>query len=89
MFWGGFNSKKKGPYLFWEKEWGTINQQSYSERIIPLINGWIRINPELVLMQDGAPSHMGVNTRIELSDRGICCMEWPPYSPDLNLIETV
>lgn len=29
MFWGCFNSFEKGPCLFWEKEWGTINQETY------------------------------------------------------------
>ncbi len=89
MFWGGFNGIIKGPCLFWEKEWGTINQQSYSERIVPLIDGWIRMNPGLQLMQDGAPGHTGGNTRTELLERGITSIFWPPFSPDLNPIETV
>ena len=89
MFWAGFNGKTKGPCLFWEKEWGTIGQQNYSERIVPLIDGWIRMNPKLTLMQDGAPGHTGGNTRTELAERGIRLMYWPPYSPDLNPIETV
>lgn len=29
MFWGSFAGGKKGPCLFWEKEWGTINAASY------------------------------------------------------------
>lgn len=89
MFWGGFNGTTKGPCLFWEKEWGTIGQQSYSDRIIPLIDGWIRMNPNIQLMQDGAPGHTGGNTRAELLDRGIRSIFWPAYSPDLNPIETV
>ena len=40
-------------------------------------------------MQDGAPGHTGVNTRQELTERGIIVIEWPPFSPDLNPIETV
>ena len=89
MFWGGFNGKTKGPCLFWEKEWGTIGQQNYSERIVPLIDGWIRLNPGLILMQDGAPGHTGSNTRTELAERGVRSIVWPPYSPDLNPIETI
>ena len=89
MFWGGFNGETKGPCLFWEKEWGTIGQQSYSDRIVPLIHGWIRQNPGLVLIQDGAPGHTGGHTRTELAERGVTCIVWPPSSPDLNPIKTV
>ena len=89
MFWGGFNGIEKGPCLFWEKEWGTIGQESYSDRIVPLIDGWIRLNPDLILMQDGAPGHTGGHTRTELNERGIIMIKWPAYSPDLNPIETI
>ena len=89
MFWGCFAGGNKGPSLFWEKEWGSIDQKGYSERIIPLIDGWIRMNPELLLMQDHAPSHAGKVTRQELLERRIRLIEWPPFSPDLNPIETV
>lgn len=89
MFWAGFNGTTKGPCLFWEKDWGTINQESYSSRIVPLIHGWLRMNPTLVLMQDGAPGHAGAQTIQELRERGVIYIEWPAYSPDLNPIETV
>lgn len=29
MFWGSFANGQKGPCLFWEKEWGSINASSY------------------------------------------------------------
>ncbi len=38
MFWGSFSAGlRKGPCLVWEKEWGTINKQSYVEHVVPLI----------------------------------------------------
>jgi DDE superfamily endonuclease/transposase len=89
MFWGSFSGGSKGPSLFWEKEWGSIGQVSYCERIIPLIHGWLRMNPHLQLMQDGAPGHSAGETQEELRNRGITPIFWPPYSPDLNPIETV
>lgn len=89
MFWGSFAGNIKGPCLFWEKDWGTINKETYSGRVIPLIHGWIRINPHLSLMQDGAPGHTAADTLRELSERGIRVIKWPPFSPDLNPIETV
>lgn len=57
IFQGSFLGEGKGPYLFWEKDQGIINKESYLQRIIPLIHGWIRINPYLSLMQDGIPGH--------------------------------
>ncbi|KAF2176441.1 hypothetical protein K469DRAFT_760358, partial [Zopfia rhizophila CBS 207.26] len=54
MFWGCFSGTEKGPCLFWEKDWGSINKQSYCEKIVPLIHGWLRLRPGLQLMQDGA-----------------------------------
>ena len=89
MFWGSFAGGEKGPCLFWEKEWKSINQDSYAERIVPLIHGWIRLNPHLFLMQDNAPGHAGKVAQEELFERGIRIIFWPPYSPDLNPIETV
>jgi len=43
MFWGAFFDNQKGPSLFWEKEWGTITTQAYCERVVPLIDGIIRL----------------------------------------------
>ncbi|KAJ9292418.1 hypothetical protein DTO271G3_8799 [Paecilomyces variotii] len=89
MFWGSFHGNTKGPCLFWEKDWGSINGESYCQRIVPLIDDYLKANPHLILMQDGAPGHASTLTRAELASRGIQTICWPPYSPDLNPIETV
>jgi hypothetical protein len=89
MFWASFSGSTKGPSVFWEKEWGMINKESYCERIVPLIHGWITLHPRLQLMQDGAPGHSAGVTQLEPQERGVSVIYWPPYSPDLNPIETV
>lgn len=89
MFWGCFSGTTKGPSVFWEKEWKTINKESYCDRIIPLVHGWLRLNPTLKFMQDGAPGHSASYTQDELHDRGIWPIFWPAFSPDLNPIEAV
>jgi hypothetical protein len=89
MFWGCFHGETKGPGIFWEKEWGTIRTESYCEHIVPIIQGWITLNPGLLFMQDGAPGHAAQSTLDELRVRGIRFIYWPPYSPDLNPIEAV
>lgn len=90
MFWGCFSLKfGKGPCLFWEKEWGTITAEAYSTRIVPLICGWLRLHPGQIFMQDNAKPHVAKATMEELGARGIRTFPHPPYSPDLNPIETV
>jgi len=89
MFWGSFNGTRKGPHLFWEKDWGTIGSESYRAHIVPLVEGWMRMYPGLIFMQDNAPGHAAADTIQDLQERGIHKEEWPPYSPDLNPIETV
>jgi len=89
MFWGCFAGSEKGPGVFWEKEWGTISSETYCERIIPIIHGWLRLRPHLSLMQDNAKGHSARATTHELLERGIIAIHWPAFSPDLNPIETV
>ena len=93
MFWGCFANDKKGPSLFWEKEWGTINKETYCARIVPLICGWLRLNllenRHLRFMQDNAPGHAAASTHQDLHERGIYPIFWPAFSPDLNPIETI
>jgi transposase len=93
MFWGSFHHQFKGPCLFWEKEWGSINAEQYCDRIIPIIDGYLHLMRQdgnyLHLMQDGAPGHRGQYTADELRERGIYPIFWPAFSPDLNPIEMV
>ena len=91
MFWGSFHGTIKGPFLFWEKDWGTINAESYIAHTIPMIDGYFRMNPNLGLqvMQDNASSHAARLTMQEFQERNIPVIFWPAYSPDLNSIETV
>ncbi|KAI1004597.1 hypothetical protein K3495_g3620 [Podosphaera aphanis] len=89
IFWGSFFGSEKGLCLFWEKEWGSIAAERYSERIVPLIHGTVSMRPDSVVMQDNAPSHSAARTKRELSERNIVPLEWPPFSPDLNPIEHV
>jgi len=90
MFWGCFSGLTgKGPGIFWEKAWGSINKESYVEHTVPVIEAFIQRYPELLLMQDHAPGHAAKFTINELRSRGLNLIFWPPFSPGLNPIETV
>lgn len=90
MWWGTFSGLYgRGPGIFWEKEWGSINAKSYVGHILPVLNEYMRSHPGLIFMQDNAPGHRAKATREELRRRGIPLIIWPAYSPDLNPIETV
>lgn len=93
MFWGCFSGTGKGPGIFWEKDWGSITAESYRQHTVPIIHGWIQLcrkepGVELVLMQDSAPGHVAHETQVDLQERGIKVIKWPPSSPDLNPIES-
>ena len=90
MFWGSFSgSLGLGPGFFWEKAWGSINQETYVEHTVPDIILWIRHHPELYLMQDNASPHVAKYTREVLSKMGVKTVFWPAFSPDLNPIESL
>ena len=80
---------KRVLFCFWEKVQGSINTLSYQTHIIPRIARFILDYPGTILMQDRAPSHQAITTIEELHQQGITTLKWPPYSPDLNPIETV
>ena len=40
-----------------------------------------------LFQQDNAPSHNAPETKQELQERGIPVINWPPNSPNLNIIE--
>ena len=94
MFWGCISGHGgKGPGVFWEKEWGSISAESYSARILPIVEGWLTLlrrqhgDVNFLFIQDNAPGHAARKTNEEIQQRRIPTMSWPPYSPDLNPIE--
>jgi len=93
MFWGCFHGDRQGPGIFWEKDWGSVNSESYCAHTVPIIPGYMELccrdGIYLRLLQDGAPGHAAGDTATELQERGIEVNYWPPFSPDLNPIEKV
>ena len=88
MFWGTLIKGRKGPYVFFEKEWGNVNSEVYNTYALSLIEEYLT-HDSGIFIQDNAPSHRSIETKINLLDRHIPWIPWPRYSPDLNLIEYV
>jgi hypothetical protein len=80
---------RKGPYIFFEKEWSSVNSTLYDTHVLSLIERYREQYPSSIFMQDNAPSHRSLETRTNLLKRHIHRIPWPRYSPDLNLIEHV
>ena len=96
MFWGSFYGHIKGPGFFWEKDWGIISGPTYRERTILVVAQYlcdlealIGQENELIFMQDNAPGHAAKEIVALIASLAIKGFKWPPYSPDLNPIETV
>lgn len=90
MFWGSISGKYgRHQGLFWEKDWETINEGSYSGIIIPIIQEILQQYPELVFQQDNAKGHASAFVKKVLEAIGVTLMSWPANSPDLNPIETL
>ena len=67
---------------------GNINSFEYQDI---LRRGLIPIyNPTDIFIQDNAPCHRSASTVQFLGKEGICYVDdWPPQSPDLNIIENL
>ena len=90
MFWGCFAGMKKGPSIFWEKDWGGITAHKYIFFILPLARAFFHDNADILhFMHDNAPPHRADITQDALELMGLSTFSWPANSPDLNPIENL
>ena len=89
MFWDCFSEIIKKFCVFWKKKWDHINQDSYIEHIVPVLDDWLQQHPELSFIQDNASDHKEQKTQTEIIRRKMQKIIWSSYSSDLNLIEKV
>ena len=91
MFHGVIYGGKKAFGTFWE--WGAMNSEKYDEHILSQVEEFIGVEQRLGkspwYQHDNAPCHKSRLTQSNLQRRMIQTIDWPPYSPDLNLIEHV
>lgn len=88
MFWGCVAYNGLGDLV---PVTGSMNQQQY---LITLnenafTSGDKLIGESFILQQDNAPCHKAQMITKFLKDVGVKTLDWPPQSPDLNIIENV
>ena len=91
MIWGAFwGSERSNLYLLdrdFESKKHGYSAASYIKVLNDNLTGiW---EPGLVFMQDNAPIHSAKKVKLWFQEMDIEVMQWPPYSPDLNLIENL
>jgi len=95
MIWGCFVGDKLGPIAFID---GTVNSDVYINvlynNLLPYLDALADDGiVDIVFQQDNASCHNSYKTRGFLAtatvEHGFSVMEWPPNSPDMNLIENL
>ena len=70
---------------------GKVNSEKYiniiKSKAIPIIN--INYQRQMTWQHDNCPTHVSRLTKNYLESTGLIVLNWPPYSPDLNIIENV
>ena len=92
MVWGDIGYNYRSQIIFLEK---SVDQDYYIEKVI-FESNFIDDTDKCwgignwVFQQDNAPAHKSQTTLAVLKELGINVLpNWPPYSPDLNIIEVV
>lgn len=88
MFWGCVCNSGLGNLVPID---GTMNKDKYLNILnnYAFISGDTLIGESFILQQDNAPCHKARLITDFLRDTGVNTLDWPPQSPDLNIIENV
>lgn len=96
MVWGAISSKGKGPLVFFEKDWGTTNDQIYREKIPPYILEYrskykqcVLGGRSLPLIEDRSRVHTAQAVQQEWQWHGLNRIWFPANSPDSNPIKNI
>jgi hypothetical protein len=87
--WGCFSSKEIGPIEIIDGNMDSrVLKDIFQRLMLPTALGmWP--NEGWFLLQDNAPYHASTMTQTWLHKKGVTCIDFPPYSPDLNPIENL
>ncbi|GFT89386.1 transposable element Tcb2 transposase [Trichonephila clavipes] len=89
LVWGGIMLNGRTELLIFDR--GSVIGDRYCEEVllphVRLFRG--AIGPDFIFMDDNARPHRTLAVEELLESEDITRMDWPAYSPDLNLIEHV
>ena len=92
MVWGGVSLKYKANLIIFEKG-ETMNSSNYVKKVLKGAQFWDQMDalyPEgWVYMHDNAPPHVASKTNEYIESVNWVVLDWPPHSPDLNIIEHI
>ena len=95
LIWGCFTGTKLGPIVFINR---TVNSDVYIEVLRNNLLSYIDALTNdgvsnIIFQQDNAPPHNSKKThaflKAAMNDHGFLSMNWPPNSPDMNLIKNL
>src|SRR6185437_228381 len=87
MVWGGISKRGTTPLIIVR---GTVKSEVYCNILHEAETTMSSLYPDgYILQQDNAPYHMSKFTKNWMLTSGIKTSDWPPGSPDLNIIENV
>lgn len=85
LVWGAIKGDGSRLLIKCPKRLDSIKYQSILEEGLPNIYDTTNI-----FMHDGAPCHQSKSTRQYFDNKGVCLLsDWPPQSPDINIIENL
>lgn len=94
QYWGCMTSRKVGPlHLYRTNDTKALNRfeikKIYETKLLPFADREFRNRTLWRLLSDNAPCHRATLVKNYLEEEGVQCVEFPPYSPDLNPIENL
>ena len=54
-----------GPMMFWDPKWGRVTSKTFTEHVVPVIDIKIKIQTELLFMQDNTSPYSAKHTQTE------------------------
>jgi transposase len=88
MFWGGIGAHGLTPLVLIEERMDSdMYQRVIRDYLLP--NTHDICGDHFTFQQDGAPCHRSNSTRAFMQRRNVTLLDWPAYSPDMNIIENL
>ena len=91
MFWAAFRGEERTSLVTLDEDLESARERVTDRVIVKVYKAFLPtiVRPGDIFMHDGASVHTAHIVRAILREMGVIVMIWPPYSPDLNLIENL